>query len=64
MIAPSEMRQAIRCLVAEQIGLRREELPMLVGKAFGFKAAGAKLKDLIEKVLGFDAGGGRCRLAG
>jgi very-short-patch-repair endonuclease len=51
MIAPSEMRQAIRCLVAEQIGLRREELPALVGKAFGFKAAGAKLKDLIEKVL-------------
>jgi very-short-patch-repair endonuclease len=51
MIPPSEVRQAIRYLVTEHVGLRREELPLLVGKALGFRAASAKLKDLIDKVL-------------
>jgi hypothetical protein len=51
MIPPSEVRQAILHLVTEHVGLRREELPLLVGKALGFRAASAKLKDLIEKVL-------------
>ena len=51
MIPPSEVRQAILCLVTEQVGLRREELPSLVGKALGFKATSAKLKELVERVL-------------
>jgi hypothetical protein len=51
MIPPSEVRQAILYLVTEHVGLRREELPLLVGKALGFRAASAKLKDLIDKVL-------------
>lgn len=51
MIPPSEVRQAIRYLVTEHVGLRRDELALLVGKAIGFRAASAKLKDLIESVL-------------
>ncbi len=51
MIAPSEMRQAILYLVAEQVGLRRDELPSSVGKVFGFKSTSVKLKESIEKVL-------------
>jgi hypothetical protein len=51
MIPPSEMRRAIRCLVTEQIGLRREELPSMVGRLLGFKATGAKLKEMIEGVV-------------
>ncbi len=51
MIPPSELRQAIRCLVTEQVGLRRDELPLLVGRVLGFKMASAKLKDVVDKVL-------------
>jgi hypothetical protein len=51
MIAPSEMRQATRNLVKEQVGLRRDELPSMVGRVLGFKATSPKLKELVEKVL-------------
>ncbi len=51
MIPPAELRQAILCLVAEQVGLRRDEIPLKVARAIGFKTTGAKLKDLIEKAL-------------
>jgi very-short-patch-repair endonuclease len=50
MIPPAEMRRAILCLVAEQIGLRREELPSMVGRLLGFKTTSAKLKEMIEGV--------------
>ena len=51
MIAPAELRQAIQYLVAEHVGLRREEIHLMVARAIGFKGAGAKLKDVIEKAL-------------
>lgn len=51
MIPPSELRQAILYLVTEQVGLRREELPSLVGRALGFKTTSAKLREVIENVL-------------
>jgi hypothetical protein len=51
MIAPAELRQAIQYLVAEHVGLRREEINLMVARVIGFKAAGAKLKDVIEKAL-------------
>jgi very-short-patch-repair endonuclease/DNA polymerase III delta prime subunit len=51
MIAPSELRQAILHLVTEQVGLRRDELPTLVGRVLGFKATSPKLKETVEKVL-------------
>ena len=51
MIPPSEVRQAIAHLVREQVGLGREELPSLVGRALGFKVTSAKLKEVVEKIL-------------
>ncbi len=51
MIPPAEIRQAILHLVADHVGLRRDELPPMVVRALGFKATSPKLKDLIEKVL-------------
>jgi very-short-patch-repair endonuclease/DNA polymerase III delta prime subunit len=52
LIAPSEFRQAILHLVAEQVGLKRDELPGLVGRALGFKMTSPKLRELVENVLG------------
>lgn len=51
MIPPAELRQAIQCLVAENVGLRRDEIPLLVAKVLGFKTTGAKLKEAIETAL-------------
>lgn len=51
MIPPAELRQAIQCLVADQVCLRREETPPMVAKVVGFKVASAKLKDLVAENL-------------
>ncbi len=51
MIPPAEIRQAIVHLVTEQVGLRRGELPLLVARALGFRAASAKVKERIEAIL-------------
>jgi len=51
MIPPSELRQAIERLVAEHVGIQRDQLPLVVAKVLGFKATSAKRKDVIEKVL-------------
>jgi hypothetical protein len=51
MLPPSEVRQAITYLIEEQIGLRREELPVMVSRVFGFKSTSAKAKELVEKTL-------------
>lgn len=48
MIPSAEVRQAIVHLVTEQVGLRRDELPLLVARALGFRVASAKLKERIE----------------
>jgi hypothetical protein len=51
MIPSAELREAIQCLVADHVGLRRDEIPLMVAKVLGFKATSAKLKNLIEKTL-------------
>ena len=51
MIAPSEVRRAILCLIAENVGLGRDEILSMVVRALGFKSTGAKLKDTIEHAL-------------
>jgi hypothetical protein len=51
MIPPAELRQAIERLVAEHVGIQRDQLPLVVAKVLGFKATSPKLKDAIEKVL-------------
>jgi hypothetical protein len=51
MIPPSEVRQAIIYFVTEQIGLRREELPVMVSRVFGFKSTSPNVKALVEKTL-------------
>jgi hypothetical protein len=51
MIPPSEVHQAIIYFVKEQIGLRREELPVMVSSGFGFKATSPKVKELIDQTL-------------
>lgn len=51
MIPPSEVRQTILHLAKEHVGVGRDELPLMVAKALGFKATGAKLKETIEGVL-------------
>ncbi len=58
MIPPAEVRQAIVYLVTEQVGLRRDELPPLVARALGFRAASAKLKERIETILNSMLDGG------
>ncbi len=51
MIPPSEVRQATLYLVAEHVGVRRDQVPVMVGRVFGFKATSAKLKEVVEKAL-------------
>ena len=51
MNPPSEVRQAIIYFVTEQVGLRREELPVMVSRVFGFKSTSPKVKELVEKTL-------------
>ncbi|MGP0063183.1 MAG: DUF3320 domain-containing protein [Isosphaeraceae bacterium] len=51
MIPQAELRQAIYCLVSKHVGVRRNEISLMIAKILGFKATSAKLKDLIEKVL-------------
>jgi very-short-patch-repair endonuclease len=51
MIAPAELRQAILSLVAEDLGIRREETVLMVARALGFKATSGKLRETIENVL-------------
>jgi very-short-patch-repair endonuclease len=51
MIAPSELRRAIQCLVNEHVGIRRDELPTFVGRILGFKTTSPRLKEMIEKIL-------------
>ncbi|MHB1559149.1 MAG: DUF3320 domain-containing protein [Isosphaeraceae bacterium] len=58
MIPPAEVRQAIVHLVTEQVGLRREELPLLIARALGFRAASVKLRERIETVLASMLDGG------
>jgi very-short-patch-repair endonuclease len=49
MIPPAELREAIRRLVEEHVGLGRDEARLMVAKVLGFKATSAKLRDVIEK---------------
>lgn len=51
MMPPAEIRQAIVHLVTEQVGLRRDELPLLIVRALGFRAATVRLKERTEIVL-------------
>ena len=51
MIPPSEVRQTILHLVTEHLGLRRDELPSLVGRVLGFKATSAKLREMVDTSL-------------
>ena len=51
MIPPSEVRQAIIYIIKEQIGLRREELPVMVSRVFGFKSTSPKVKELVDRTL-------------
>jgi len=51
MIPQAELRQGIHFLVSDHVGVRRDEISLMIAKVFGFKATSAKLKDLIEKVL-------------
>ncbi|MDB5348771.1 MAG: hypothetical protein JWN86_18 [Planctomycetota bacterium] len=51
MISPSEVRRAIHLLVAEHVGVRDDEIPLLVARALGFRATSPRLKDMIEEVL-------------
>jgi very-short-patch-repair endonuclease len=51
MIPPAEIRHAILHLAADHVGVGRDELPLMVARALGFKATGAKLKETIEGVL-------------
>jgi hypothetical protein len=51
MIPPSEVRQAIIYFIKEQIGLCREDLPVMVSWVFGFKSTSAKVKELVDKTL-------------
>jgi very-short-patch-repair endonuclease len=51
MIPPAEVREAIKCLVSEQLGMRRDEVALMVARALGFRAMSARMKDIIEKVL-------------
>ncbi len=51
MIPPAELRQAIQYLVQENVGLRRDEIPLMIAKVLGFKTTGTKLKEVIETAL-------------
>ena len=51
MIPPSEVRQTILHLVTEHVGLRRDEVPSLVGRVLGFKATSAKLREMVETAI-------------
>jgi very-short-patch-repair endonuclease len=51
MIAPAELRQAVERLVAEHLGIRRDEVPLLVARALGFRTTSPKLKDTIEAIV-------------
>jgi very-short-patch-repair endonuclease len=52
MIPQVELRRAILCLVEEHVGLRRDEIPTMVVRVLGFKATGAKLREVVEMALG------------
>ncbi len=51
MIPPSEVRQTILHLMAENVGVGRDEIQSMVVRALGFGATGAKLKHAIERDL-------------
>ena len=51
MIPPSEVRQTILHLMAENVGVGRDELQWMVVRALGFGAMGARLKHTIERDL-------------
>jgi very-short-patch-repair endonuclease len=51
MLPPTELLQAVRCLVAQHVGVRLEEVCQMVARLIGFKATSAKLKEVIQKVL-------------
>ena len=51
MIPPVEIRQAIQYLVADHVGLGREEVTLLLARSLGFKATSAKLRSVIETTL-------------
>jgi hypothetical protein len=35
----------------KHVGVRRDEVPLMVARVLGFKAAGVRLKDAVEKAL-------------
>jgi hypothetical protein len=45
------LTNAKQSLVSEHVGVRRDEISLMIARVLGFKATSAKLKDLIEKVL-------------
>jgi hypothetical protein len=51
MIAPAEITHAITLLVNDNLGLRRDDLPTMIARLFGFKATSAKFKEVVEDAL-------------
>jgi hypothetical protein len=51
LLPPAEIAAAIRGLLTDHIGLHRQEIPGMVARLLGFKAASAKLKDAIDPVV-------------
>jgi hypothetical protein len=51
MIPPSEIREAALRLVAEHVGLGRDELPFMVARALGFKATSQRMKETVDATL-------------
>jgi hypothetical protein len=51
MIPPAEVRQAVLCLLSEQVGVGRDEVPSTVARALGFRATSGKFKELVARVL-------------
>ena len=51
MLPPAEIAAAIRGLLTENIGLHRQEIPGMVARLMGFKAASPKLKDAVDAVV-------------
>ena len=51
MLPPAEIAAAIRRLLADHIGLTRQELVAMVARLLGFKTTTAKLKEAIDAVV-------------
>jgi very-short-patch-repair endonuclease len=51
MLPPAEIAAAIRRLLADHIGVHRQEMPAMVARLLGFKATTTKLKEAIDAVV-------------